>query len=132
MGIRLNQVNFVCADVAATSDFYRRLGMRVDEGPPEWADRHITARQDDGADIDFDSVSFASEWDEGWPGGPGTVVGFSVDSREEVDRVVADMAAAGYRVQQPPYDAMWGARYAVVEDPDGRPVGVMSPIPSRA
>jgi uncharacterized glyoxalase superfamily protein PhnB len=56
------------------------------------------------------------------------VIGFGVASREEVDRRCADLAAAGYRVQQRPYDAFWGARYSVVEDPDGNPVGLMSPI----
>jgi len=30
--------------------------------------------------------------------------------------------------QQAPYDAFWGARYAIVEDPDGNAVGLMSPI----
>ena len=39
----------------------------------------------------------------------------------------ADLTGAGYRGQQPPYDAFWGARYAVVEDPDGNAVGLMSP-----
>ena len=40
----------------------------------------------------------------------------------------ADLTGAGYAGQQPPYDAFWGARYAVVEDPDGNPVGLMSPL----
>ena len=26
------------------------------------------------------------------------------------------------------YDAFWGARYAIVEDPDGHTVGLMGPI----
>ena len=43
-----------------------------------------------------------------------------------VDQMYADLTGAGYRAQQPPYDAIWGARYAVVEDPDGNPVGLMS------
>ncbi len=30
-------------------------------------------------------------------------------------------------MQQDPYDAFWGARYAVVSDPDGNGVGIMSP-----
>ena len=30
-------------------------------------------------------------------------------------------------VQQAPYDAFWGGRFAIVEDPDGNPVGLMSP-----
>jgi len=39
-----------------------------------------------------------------------------------------ELTAAGYRGQQRPYDAFFGARYAVVEDPDGNPVGLMSPV----
>ena len=43
-------------------------------------------------------------------------------------KIYADLVAAGYRRQQPPYDAFWGARYAVIEDPDGNAVGIMSPV----
>jgi len=28
---------------------------------------------------------------------------------------------------QPPFDAFWGARYAIVEDPDGNVIGFQSP-----
>ncbi|WP_342782045.1 VOC family protein [Trebonia kvetii] len=41
--------------------------------------------------------------------------------------IYADLVATGYRGQQPPYDAFWGARYAVIEDPDGNAAGIMSP-----
>ena len=41
---------------------------------------------------------------------------------------MAALAAAGAAVQQEPYDAFWGARYAVVSDPDGNGVGIMSPV----
>jgi len=41
--------------------------------------------------------------------------------------VFGDLTGAGFRAQQAPYDAFWGARYAVVEDPDGNAVGLMSP-----
>jgi uncharacterized glyoxalase superfamily protein PhnB len=56
------------------------------------------------------------------------VLGFHVDTRQAVDDLVAEMAAAGSAVQQQPWDAFWGARYAVVSDPDGNAVGIMSPI----
>jgi uncharacterized glyoxalase superfamily protein PhnB len=56
------------------------------------------------------------------------VVGFSVSSREEVDRLYGEMTAGGHRGLQAPFDAFWGARYAIVEDPDGIAVGLMSPI----
>jgi uncharacterized glyoxalase superfamily protein PhnB len=56
------------------------------------------------------------------------VLGFKVVSRERVDEIYAGLVAAGYRRQQRPYDAFWGARYAVIEDPDGNAVGIMSPV----
>lgn len=56
------------------------------------------------------------------------MVGFGVGARENVDRLHGDMTAAGYRSLQVPYDAFWGARYAVIEDPDGIAVGLMSDI----
>jgi hypothetical protein len=56
------------------------------------------------------------------------VLSFKVESRERVDEINADLTAAAYRGQQSPYDAFRGARYAVIEDPDGNAVGIMSPI----
>ncbi|MEZ0293214.1 MAG: VOC family protein [Solirubrobacteraceae bacterium] len=48
-------------------------------------------------------------------------------TRDAVDALHADLTAAGHPSRQRPYDAFWGARYAIVEDPDGNPVGLMSP-----
>jgi uncharacterized glyoxalase superfamily protein PhnB len=60
------------------------------------------------------------------------VLGFKVASREAVDEIYQDLTSAGYKSQQAPHDAFWGARYAIVEDPDGNAVGLMSPVdPSR-
>jgi uncharacterized glyoxalase superfamily protein PhnB len=56
------------------------------------------------------------------------VIGFSVATREAVDDRYEDLVAAGYPGRQPPYDTFWGARYAVVADPDGNDVGIMSPV----
>jgi hypothetical protein len=53
---------------------------------------------------------------------------FRVPTRADVDDVFRDMIDAGYRGLQKPYDAPWGARYAVIEDPDGIAEGLMSPI----
>jgi catechol 2,3-dioxygenase-like lactoylglutathione lyase family enzyme len=130
--IRLDQVNLVVRDVEASRAFYARLGLDFgDERDPVWAAHHVSALAGENAppvDVDLDSETFATKWDEGWPGGAGIVLGFKVDTREEVDELVAALAAAGATVQQHPYDAFWGARYAVVSDPDGNGVGIMSPI----
>ncbi|MBV8410200.1 MAG: VOC family protein [Alphaproteobacteria bacterium] len=118
----------------ASIAFYRRLGVKIPDervwrtptGP-----HHVSAITDEAMTLDLDSTAFAKTWNTGWRGRddlPGrVVVGFGVSSREEVDRLYGEMTAAGYRGLQPPYDAFWGARYAMIEDPDGLAVGLMSP-----
>jgi len=128
---RLDQVNLVVRDVGASRAFYARLGLDFGtEHDPVWAAHHVSAEHGEATpiDVDLDSTTFAGKWNRGWPGGPGVVFGFKVATREEVDQLVASLAAAGVVVQQEPYDAFWGARYAVVRDPDGNGVGIMSPV----
>lgn len=126
--LKLDQVNLVVRDMDAMVRFYGRLGLTVQEPPPEWAPHHRAVDVGDGLDLDLDSAAFAAKWNEGIPQGTRVVLGFRTGSREAVDALYADLTAAGYRGQQPPYDAFWGARYAVVEDPDGNSVGLMSPV----
>jgi catechol 2,3-dioxygenase-like lactoylglutathione lyase family enzyme len=128
---RLDQVNLVVHDVESSRAFYSRLGLDFgDARDPVWAAHHVSAPTGDdySFDVDLDSTSFVSKWNRGWPGGAGAVLGFKVETRHEVDDLVAELAAAGVTVQQEPYDAFRGARYAVVSDPDGNGVGIMSPI----
>jgi catechol 2,3-dioxygenase-like lactoylglutathione lyase family enzyme len=126
----LDQVNIIVGDMAASSEFYRRLGLTIpDDGEP-WSSYHLSADTPEGMDLDLDLVTFATKWNAGTraEGFRGVVLGFHVPTREAVDRIHADMTRAGYRSQQEPYDAFWGSRFAVLEDPDGNSVGVMSPM----
>lgn len=134
----LNQVNIVSANPDASIAFYRRLGIDISDDSlwrtPTGA-HHVSAITDEaarGIALDLDSAAFAAIWKTGWHGrhdlAGRVVVGFGVSSRQEVDRLYDDMTTAGYRGLQPPYDAFWGARYAVIEDPDGLAVGLMSPV----
>ena len=128
---RLDQVNLVVSDVPASRAFYSRLGLDFGAVPDRvWDAHHVSARAGDATplDVDLDSETFAGKWNTGWTGGTGAILGFKVDTRAEVDELVAALAADGVPVQQAPYDAFWGARYAVVSDPDGHGVGIMSPI----
>ena len=123
----LNQLNLVVRDMDATVAFYRRLGLAISADAGAF---HVDVRLANGMSVEFDSSEFVRSWDSSWSGSTGgsTVLGFSVSSRERVDAFYAELVAAGYRGRQPPYDAFWGARYAIVDDPDGNGVGLMSPI----
>lgn len=125
----LDQVNLVVQDMEAMASFYERLGLKLQGGLPAWAPHHRSFEAETGLDFELDSREFASSWNAGWPPGrAGVVIGFRLASREAVDLLYAELTADGYSGQQPPYDAFWGARYALIEDPDGNSVGLMSPI----
>jgi catechol 2,3-dioxygenase-like lactoylglutathione lyase family enzyme len=134
----LDQINIVSGDPDASVAFYRRLGVNISEDAV-WRTRsgphHISAiRSADpqALDFDIDSTAFAQRWNAGWAGrgdlAGRVVVGFGVMARADVDAIYAEMTGAGHCGLQPPIDAFWGARYAIVEDPDGIAVGLMSPI----
>ncbi|HEY5290486.1 MAG TPA: VOC family protein [Caulobacteraceae bacterium] len=124
-----SQINLVVRDMAAALAFYRQLGLEIDADPGA---EHVSVKFSNGMHLDFDSATFVPSWDSGWDGSTGgsTVIGFDLASREAVDTLYADLVAAGYRGRQPPFDAFWGARYAIVNDPDGNGVGLMSPVES--
>ena len=131
--IALDSINLVVGDMSAARTFYERLGVQfANAHEPVWDRHHVTGQRVGGSGAEFgfdlDSASFANKWNVGWPGGAGVVIGFRVDSRQAVDDLVAELAAEGTPVQQPPWDAFWGARYAIVSDPDGNAVGIMSPV----
>jgi uncharacterized glyoxalase superfamily protein PhnB len=125
----LDQINLVVRDMDAMLDFYATLGIDIAPTVPPWDRHHRSFVTPAGLDFDLDSTGFAAQWNEGWPAGrTGPVLGFKFVSREAVDATYADLTRAGHTSQQAPYDAFWGARFAVVVDPDGNSVGLMSPI----
>jgi uncharacterized glyoxalase superfamily protein PhnB len=125
----LNQINLVVGDMPAMVEFYRRLGLTIPDAPAPWDRQHRSAEAGEGIDLDFDSHAFAKIWNAGLPGDePRVLIGFRLPTREAVDETYSDLTAGGYVGQQPPYDAFWGSRYAIVEDPDGNSVGLMSPV----
>lgn len=126
----LNQLNIVARDVRASSAFYRRLGVRIPDAAGE--PFHVNGQAANDFRLEMDTPEFAQAWNNAWMGRDDLagrmVIGFRLETREEVDAVYADLTKAGHHGLQPPWDAFWGARYAIVEDPDGIAVGLMSPI----
>ena len=127
----LDGLNLVVGDMETTVRFYRDLGISIPDdsiwrtasGP-----HHVTVKLPGGADLDLDSHELARVYNAGWEGsGSPGVIGFRVATRDTVDSTYKRLVTAGHRGLQEPWDAFWGARYAIVEDPDGRHVGLMSP-----
>ena len=122
----LNQLNVLVRDMKASVEFYRRLGLDIPDSGDIWDDHHRTADSLDALHLEFDSTRFGEKW--AGRSDTGVVLGFSVTTREAVDELYDHMIAAGHEGHRHPHDAFWGARYAILEDPDGNLVGLMSPI----
>ncbi len=133
----LEQINLICGNTDASLAFYRKLGVDIPE-ENVWRTatgaHHISAEPSSDKvtmRLELDSTAFAQAWNTAWKGRKDLAgrifVGFRVPERADVDVVFREMTAAGYRGLEPPQDAFWGSRYAIIEDPDGIAVGIMSP-----
>ena len=130
-GLVLRQLNIVASDFGKTLAFYRRLGLEIAEDPASGGIQHAEVTLANGFVLEFDNLTLARTYNAAWRqprGGSRALIGFAVPTREAVDERYEDLIAAGYACRQPPYDTFWGARYAVVADPDGNDIGIMSPL----
>jgi len=92
--------------------------------------RHAPAADHGNASFALDNPALAQIYNAEWRGpGPANSILLSAQlpTREAVDGTYAALVAAGHEGVQVPYDAFWGARYAVVRDPEGNSVGLESP-----
>jgi len=129
-----DQLNLVSRDFDATIGFYRLLGLKISE-KPVWRTasgaHHLSIPLANGLSLDFDSPALARAYNKGYRGGKNggnAVIGFGVRTRRLVDDTYAKLIKAGHKGLQPPWDAFWGSRYAIVSDPDGNHVGIMSEV----
>ena len=121
----LDQINLVVRDINRSLEFYRRLGVPFGEQ----ADLHAGMTFPNGMRFDLDQQEFAALWNSGAPAvaAGSAVLILSVPTRDDVDEVWQGMVDAGAPARQRPYDTFWGCRFAIIDDPDGYQVGLMSP-----
>ncbi|GFE14436.1 glyoxalase [Streptomyces glebosus] len=127
---RFAAIGMVVADMPAALAFYRRLGLDI----PADADTapHAEAPLPGGLRLMWDSHETARAIDPDWTppqGGTPTGLAFECTGPAEVDKLYAELTDAGYTGEKPPWDAFWGHRYAVVQDPDGHGVDLFAPLP---
>ncbi|MEY2398002.1 MAG: hypothetical protein QOJ00_1176 [Actinomycetota bacterium] len=118
--------------MAASIAFYRELGVDIPDDKVyvrDGAPHHFDTQVDGASGFDIDSDALTTEYHAGWSlGQTAVVVTFRTDSREDVDALHDHMVGLGHPSHLAPFDAFWGARYAIVVDPDGNLVSLMSPI----
>jgi catechol 2,3-dioxygenase-like lactoylglutathione lyase family enzyme len=128
MTVRLNAISIVVADMGRSLAFYRRLGVAVPAGAD--GEPHVEAPLPGGLRLLWDTEDVVRSIDPEWVrrGSDGMSLAFEVDSPAEVDKVYAELVDAGYHGEREPWDAFWGQRYAVVQDPDGNGVDLYAAL----
>ena len=124
---KLDMIGLVVEDMAASIAFYRRLGLEF----PDTDGPHVEATLPNGLRFGLDSVATVRSFDPEWTkpvGGNAVGICFLCDSPAEVDKLHADLVAAGYRSHKDPWDAVWGQRYASITDPDDNVVDLFAPL----
>jgi catechol 2,3-dioxygenase-like lactoylglutathione lyase family enzyme len=126
---RLDLIGLVVADMKASLDFYRRLGLELAAGAE--GEGHVEATLQGGLRLAWDTVEVMQSFDPRWTppaGGAAFGLAFRVDSPADVDALYAELVGLGYTGHLEPWDAFWGQRYAVIEDPDGNDVALFAPL----
>lgn len=128
MQVRLDLVGIVTADMAASLDFYRRLGLPVPEGSE--GEPHVEASTPGGLRVAWDTAELVAQIYPNYSapsGGHRVSLAFLCHSPTAVDEKYEELSALGHGRREP-WDAFWGQRYAVLEDPDGNHVDLFAPL----
>jgi catechol 2,3-dioxygenase-like lactoylglutathione lyase family enzyme len=131
MTVRIDLIGFVVADMARSLEFYRSLGLEIPAGAE--SEDHVEITLPGGIRLGWDTIEVVKSFDEAWTapvGGHRMVPAFLCDSPAELDRLYAELVAAGAEAHKEPWDAFWGQRYAIVKDPDGNSVELFAPLPA--
>jgi catechol 2,3-dioxygenase-like lactoylglutathione lyase family enzyme len=127
---RLDLIGIVSADLAASLDFYRLLGVDIPLGVQD--EPHVEVELSSGLRLAWDTEATMRSFQPGWAGGRGgrVALAFLLPGPAEVDDAYRVLTAANGRGEVAPFDAFWGQRYAVLADPDGNPVELFAPLDS--
>jgi catechol 2,3-dioxygenase-like lactoylglutathione lyase family enzyme len=125
----LNAIGIVVQDMSRSLTFYRRMGLEFAEGADK--EEHVETKISDGVTLMFDVAEMVRGFDPTWaaPGGsPRVAFAFECESPAAVDDRYADLLASGAGVRRPPWDAVWGMRYALLLDPDGNGIDLYAKL----
>ena len=82
----LHMLNVVVADMSASLDFYRQLGIAVPDDAVA-VGGHMQLKMPGGLSLELDTAESARLWHAGWRADPASVrvvIGFSLPTREAV------------------------------------------------
>jgi catechol 2,3-dioxygenase-like lactoylglutathione lyase family enzyme len=117
-------IGIAVEDPKKSIHFYSILDLKF----KSFSDKHFEATTLSGVRIMLDTYEFLKELNPNWKKceKPSTVIGFKVNSHEQVDLLISKFRKQSSTIIKEPFDAPWGQRYASVLDPDGNQIDIFS------
>src|SRR5690348_13677153 len=128
MSIQPDMIGMVVKNMGEALRFYRTLGLAIPEGQD--AEPYVDFTTANGYRISWNALEMVKEIDPGYVDPVGSRIGlaFKCDSPADVDATYHRMLSAGYAGYKEPWDAFWGQRYAMINDPDGNHIELFAPL----
>lgn len=117
--MKINAVSVVSTDLKKTAEFYTLVGFKFGEFAAD--EQHLEPEtSEDSARLMIDTKKLITEI-LGEAPQPANNSSFAIeyDTPAEVDAAARRIEQAGFKVVKQPWDAFWGQRYCLIEDPDG-------------
>lgn len=125
-----DMIGITVHNMAESLRFYRLLGLDIPQDHE--GESYVEVITPNGYRISWNTVEMVKGIDPSWtePTGHRMGLAFKCSSPAEVDALYHAVTGAGYTGHKPPWDAYWGQRYAVVNDPDGNLIDLFAPLAS--
>jgi uncharacterized glyoxalase superfamily protein PhnB len=126
--MKIDAVEVTTSEMNRTVAFYQLLGFEFPDFKE--GEDHLEPKTPAGsARLMIDTKQMMTEM-LGAPPKPGNHGSFAIqyDSPGEIDAVAKKIKEGGFKLVKDPWDAFWGQRYAVVQDPDGYQIDLYAPI----
>lgn len=125
MSPQLDMVGITTRDIAESLRFYRALGLEIPEVTE--GEDHVESVTG-GMRLAWDTIEVVKgiigEWEE--PKGNRIELAFKCEDRDDVDATYNGVVGSGFKGIRPAWDAFWGQRYAILEDPDGNHISLFA------
>lgn len=126
--MKLNAIGVTSSNMKKSVEFYSLLGFKFPEFKHD--EDHIEPETKYGETrLMIDSVKLITEI-MGEKPIPSNHSAFALEygSGKEIDKVIEKVKDAGFKVVKEPWDAPWGQRYSIIEDPDGYKVDLYATL----
>jgi catechol 2,3-dioxygenase-like lactoylglutathione lyase family enzyme len=117
--MKLNAIGVTTSNLQKTVEFYSLLGFEFPEFKKD--EDHLEPKTPEGsARLMIDSKKLITDI-LGEKPIPSNHSAFALqyDSAEEVNEIAEKVKSSRFKIVKEPWNAFWGQRYCIVEDPDG-------------